>query len=400
MSEKKHHVASLYERSPAVAGLNQIQGFDPCKLLRRTVSRTGEGEVLKLDLRYKKLWFRLAYPQGRLKLNALRITEQLAIYEARVYLDRSDVEPIGNYTATCTREEATNGHYIKVAQEAALDEALTNAGFGLQFSDTCGDKNGERYGSEIPLSGERTDRNDREAVNPGADCRPQAMTTAVTTQQTVPPAEDLQPTADNADPREQTVNAVTMIQQAADVSKIPVQTEHRTDSPQPAFAEREGVQKSSVTTREEGTAMPTAAEEILSRREHVVISGERDQLPTEMMDYAAAEGRAKSTNADTPVPNGGAVSGQIIQDTAQEQARQVSYTADMPVAEIIKRMTFEEAQQVTVDEGTCNGWTLAEVAERRPPSLKWYVYGYKKNNNILRAAAQIMWDSLNAQKAG
>ncbi len=33
------------------------------------------------------------------------------------------------------------------------------------------------------------------------------MTTAVTTQQTVPPAEDLQPTADNADPREQTVNA-------------------------------------------------------------------------------------------------------------------------------------------------------------------------------------------------
>ena len=70
------------------------------------------------------------------------------------------------------------------------------------------------------------------------------------------------------------------------------------------------------------------------------------------------------------------------------------------MAEIIKRMTFEEAQQVTVDEGTCNGWTLAEVAERRPPSLKWYVYGYKKNNNILRAAAQIMWDSLNAQKAG
>ena len=46
MSEKKHHVASLYERSPAVAGLNQIQGFDPCKLLRRTVSRTGREEVL------------------------------------------------------------------------------------------------------------------------------------------------------------------------------------------------------------------------------------------------------------------------------------------------------------------------------------------------------------------
>lgn len=93
MSEKKHHVTSLYERIPAVAELNKVPGFDPRKLLRRTVSRTGNEEVLKLDLRYKKLWFRLAHPHGRLKLNALRITEQLAIFEAGVYLDRSDSEP-------------------------------------------------------------------------------------------------------------------------------------------------------------------------------------------------------------------------------------------------------------------------------------------------------------------
>ena len=97
MSEKKHQVTSLYEGIPAVAELNKVQGFDPRKLLRRTVSRTGKEEVLKLDLRYKKLWFRLAYPNGRLKLNALRITEQLAIMEARVYLDRSDAEPISSY---------------------------------------------------------------------------------------------------------------------------------------------------------------------------------------------------------------------------------------------------------------------------------------------------------------
>ena len=148
------------------------------------------------------------------------------------------MEPIGNYTATCTLEEATNGHYIKVAQEAALDEALTNAGFGLQFSDICGDKNGERYGSEIPLSGERTEPGTTEKRLIPEQTAGRRMDYSPLSQQTVPPAEDLQPTADNADPREQTVNAVTMIQQAADVSKIPVQTEHRTDSPQPAFAER------------------------------------------------------------------------------------------------------------------------------------------------------------------
>lgn len=329
MSEKKHHVTSLYEGIPAVAGLNQVQGFDPRKLLRRTVSRKGNEEVLKLDLRYKKLWFRLAHPHGRLKLNALRITEQLAIFEARVYLDRSDTEPIGNFTATCTREETPNGHYVKAAQEEALDEALTNAGFGLQFADVCAGRNGERYGSEIP-----------------------------------------------------------------------VQAEQRPATPQLTLVEAVRGQEAPVTPKaEEGTVTVPAAEEALPHREHATISEEMDQLPTELME-AVAEGKTESPNADTSILNGEAVSGQKIQETAQSQTSPVSYTADMPVAEIIKRMTFEEAQRVTVDEGTCSGWTMAEVAERRPPSLKWYVYGYKKNNNILRAAAQIMWDSLNAQKAG
>ena len=77
------------------------------------------------------------------------------------------------------------------------------------------------------------------------------------------------------------------------------------------------------------------------------------------------------------------------------------YMSDMPVEEIVKLMTFEEAGKVVVDIGVCKGMTMAEVAERRPPSLKFYLYGgYKGNNNILRAAAQIMLDSLELQKAG
>ena len=39
---------------------------------------------MRLDLRYKKLWFRLACPTGRLKLNALRTTEKMAFFEAKV----------------------------------------------------------------------------------------------------------------------------------------------------------------------------------------------------------------------------------------------------------------------------------------------------------------------------
>ena len=347
MSEKKHHVTSLYERIPAVAELNKVPGFDPRKLLRRTVSRTGNEEVLKLDLRYKKLWFRLAHPHGRLKLNALRITEQLAIFEAGVYLDRSDSEPIGNFTAACTREEISNGHYVKAAQEAALDEALTNAGFGLQFSDICVGRNGERYGSEIPLADVQTVRNDNNVVEP---------------------------------------------------AKIPTRADYRTVTPQTSSTEVKRVTEStSIPEKEERTVTILEADKTLTSEARSDNSGEMDQLPTELMEAVTAESTVKSLKTDTSLPENRAALEPMAQETPQSQ---VSYTADMPVAEIIKRMTFEEAQNVTVDEGTCSGWTMAEVAERRPPSLKWYVYGYKKNNNILRAAAQIMWDSLNGQKAG
>ncbi len=76
------------------------------------------------------------------------------------------------------------------------------------------------------------------------------------------------------------------------------------------------------------------------------------------------------------------------------------YTPDMPVEEIVSLMTLEEAGKVVVDTGVSKGQTIAEVAERRPPSLKFYRYGgYKGPNNILRAAAQIMLDSIEGQKA-
>ncbi len=51
-----------------------------------------------------------------------------------------------------------------------------------------------------------------------------------------------------------------------------------------------------------------------------------------------------------------------------------SYTADMPVEEICQKMTMDEARAVVVPTGTCKGWTLAQVAERRRSSLKFYMF--------------------------
>ena len=84
----------------------------------------------------------------------------------------------------------------------------------------------------------------------------------------------------------------------------------------------------------------------------------------------------------------------------EKEAEGRSYTESTPVEEILKVMTLEEAKKVEVPTGTCRGWTLNEVAEKRRPSLKFYLSeGYQGNNNILRAAARLVLDDLE-QKAG
>lgn len=139
----------LYTTNAAVASLNHVPGFDPLKFLCRTTSRKTGEDVMRLDLRYKKLWFRLACPTGRLRLNALRITEKMAIFEAKVYRDREDTEPLSSYVANCTLDATPGGLYVEAAQEEALDTALSNAGFGIQFADVGSES--EEYGSEVPV---------------------------------------------------------------------------------------------------------------------------------------------------------------------------------------------------------------------------------------------------------
>lgn len=117
---------------PAASELHKVPGFDPMKHLRRTANAKGE-PVLQMEPRYQKLWFRLACPKGRMLLNPLRITDQMAIFEAKVYFHRDDPTPASSFTSNKTARETPN--YIRAAQDEALKEALDNAGFGIQLCD-------------------------------------------------------------------------------------------------------------------------------------------------------------------------------------------------------------------------------------------------------------------------
>jgi hypothetical protein len=101
-------------------------------------------EIWYLDLKFKKLWFRLAYPIGYIKKTALQITEKVAVIEAKIFLDRNDKEPVAAFVAQRNAEAKTGSLYIQDAQYAAENQALIDAGFGLQFCDV-----GQGVDSEI-----------------------------------------------------------------------------------------------------------------------------------------------------------------------------------------------------------------------------------------------------------
>ena len=105
----------LTQAIPAVQQLRRVRGFDPLRFLKRNANGG-----IELEPRYQRLWFRLACPDGKMLLNRLRITDQIAVYEAQVFLSREDNQPIANFTAAVEKAQAPAGRYVQAAQDAAL----------------------------------------------------------------------------------------------------------------------------------------------------------------------------------------------------------------------------------------------------------------------------------------
>ena len=319
---------STVMNNAAVQQLRKVPGFDPMKLLRKTISVKTGYPVWKLDLRYKRLWFRLACPNGRMLLKPLRISDQLAIIEAQVYFSKDDPVPAASFTSEQRRENVPGGEFLRAAQEDALNMALENAGFGIQFCDVSRDYGGELFGSEVPVQTEVEEATVEEIEVPST---PIAEETAAETAPTM----DM----DSAPTEQHVVETI-----ASDVQNV-----------------ADGFTSVAVDVRQE-QSVSAAQEEVPDL--HV--------LPPQQEEAT---------------------------EEVAEQLQTASYTADMDVGEIVQRMTVDEAKAVVVQIGTCRGWTLEQVAQRRPASLKWYLYGCDQADNILKAAASVLLDNLQ-QKAG
>lgn len=132
----------MYDEVKEVKNLNGVEGFDPRKYMR-IIQEEGGRVTYYLDVAFRKLWFRLKYPEGKIVKKILKLTEQVAIVEAKVYLNRSDGEE--NFVANAfaqkyfSAEDMFGSKYVELAETAAVGRALTDAGFGLQFSDRDGE---------------------------------------------------------------------------------------------------------------------------------------------------------------------------------------------------------------------------------------------------------------------
>lgn len=122
---KSDNSAVVYNAESTAAGLNRVKGFDPLKYVRSTEN----GAVL--DLPYQKLWFRLRHPNGKIRIFIKNLSEKIAAVEARVYFDRADSEPAVN--CIISGVDAEDKVSVAKAQHDAMEKALSDAGFGLQF---------------------------------------------------------------------------------------------------------------------------------------------------------------------------------------------------------------------------------------------------------------------------
>lgn len=345
----------LTQAIPAVQQLRRVQGFDPLRFLKRNVNGG-----IELEPRYQRLWFRLACPDGKMLLNRLRITDQIAVYEAQVFLSREDNQPIANFTAAVEKAQAPAGRYVQAAQDEALKTALDNAGFGIQLCEI----------------------NPAAAADAQADGKQEVATGTVNRQETAPAVNGTAaPQREDPIGESHPVQAVPTPQevQPQEAAKTPnvnqqeVHTTQQTESVSDAMSLLQALSGGTAAS-EPDPVMPQKAQEVPSETAEPAV-----------MERAETARTVKSVVVDMPA--------------AASTAAAPKYSDDMTVDEILSLMTEEEAAELVVTTGVNKGWTMAQVSEQRPSSLKYYAYLCEDCGNIMKAAAMLLMGGSQQLKA-
>ena len=342
----------MYDEVMEVNKLNKVEGFDPRKYMRLILNEGQPGKYY-LDVAYRKLWFRLKYPQGKIVKKLVKLTEQVAIAEARIYLDKNDAEDnfISNALAQKyqSNDDPFGNKYVELAETAAVGRALSDAGFGLQFADK--EKDFDPEVTESPI--------DPQIMHGGS----------------LIPEETLMGENDRT------------VMEPEEGGNIPGQHSIEEYIPMPEEIE-EAMQGMPPVMQTQSS--------IQGGTKQTVSQGKRTQNGTVPSAQQAAGGQ-KAKAAPNSQPAKPAKTSVQSNQAEQQDQNKPAIRKDMPVEEIYQMLNRETAAAVVVSIGFNKGKTLGQIAVEKPNSLEWYVTSYGGPDNLLRAAAKFLIDTALAQ---
>lgn len=334
----------LYDRSEAVAALNRVEGFNPMELAR-TLTKEGQEDQLYLDVKYRKLWFRLVYPLGKIVSSIRSFTENMAIVEARIYLDKCDAEE--NYIANAfsqkfrTEDPNFGDKFLEMAETAAVGRALADAGFGLQFADVGEENDPMQVDAGIQI--------------PGMAAQP-------------------------------VMQGDYMSQSAMQGNfNLPSAGVQGNKIPQPAMQENQNPHSAAQGNGNVPSSMQPQ-------------SNMMNQFYQQAQEKGAAIGQnpAGASSVQNGFGNQNQKAPQMTQMQGTTQPSNpyspaASLDSTLPVEELVQRMTYEQAAQVVISgNGKFGGKTMGQVAVESPKNLNWFVQSYSGKNNLIPAAARVL----------
>ena len=365
----------LYDRSETVAALNRVEGFNPMELAR-ILTKEGQEDQLYLDVKYRKLWFRLVYPLGKIVSSIRSFTENMAIVEARIYLDKCDAEE--NYIANAfsqkfrTNDPNFGDKFLEMAETAAVGRALSNAGFGLQFADVgeADDPMQVDAGIQIPGMAAQPLAQGNDTLqgempwNPGMQVGAQGDNT---------PRTDLQ---GGQNPQSAMTGSPNM---------PPAMTGNQGSR---ATAQNQGCQSQPMP---QGNAnpqsrVPAQSNNMMNQfyqqaQEKGVTIGQNSTSASQMQNGFGNQNQ--QANQMSQMQGGSQSSGQYSPSASLDES--------LPVEELVKRMTDEQATQVVITgNGKFSGKTMGQVAVENPKNLSWFAQSYSGKNHLIPAAARVL----------
>ena len=368
-----------------IGSLNSAVVFDTAQLMDKMaeVEKLPEPQQSRTILKYQKLWFRQVYPQGAIHVTAVRITDQDAIIRADVYRDPNDKVPLSNFISRSTIRQTKEGHYLQSAQFEAQNQALTDAGFGIQLFDRSLFKEETQ---EAPTQIEAT------SVERGGGS---------STSQTLESANKAGPIEKGSAPKSKPQTTESTAKQTGgriqgnQGKSARNDTQRTTQNPDshrdavPRDEEQQETQQSTIDMPEKDNG----AKGVSADEEQVVLSGpepvaETADSPTTGMHKNAIQQGVESEQK-----------GIAESETGPSQNPQNADGSTSSPETEASEMTLEEALNVVADVGSCTGKTLAQIAERRPTTLRWYFTTCPDSSARLKNAARIVYESLQVQKS-